>query len=113
MASPPARLSGFGVASACLTRRRYCIPAQIRQISSRVEVLRGVRHWFLSYGVSSRLPDPHRLAVPVRPVVVRAACRLPAHLCGSAALSFTSLLRQAGGRGPSPPPGHRVGEGGG
>ena len=47
-----------------------------RPISSRlepVEKLRGFRHWFLSYGVSSCLPDPRRLEVPARPVVVRAA----------------------------------------
>lgn len=47
-----------------------------RPASSRlepVELLRGVRHWFLSYGVSSCLPDPRRLEVPARPVVVRAA----------------------------------------
>ena len=47
-----------------------------RPISSRlepVELLRGVRHWFLSYGVSSCLPDTRRLEVPTRSVVVRAA----------------------------------------
>ena len=51
-----------------------------RPASSRlepVEHLRGVRHWFLSYGVSPCLPDPRRLEVPTRPVVVRAAPTSP------------------------------------
>ena len=51
-----------------------------RPASSRlepVEPLRGVRHWFLSYGVSPCLPDPRRLEVPARPVVVRAAPTSP------------------------------------
>ena len=51
-----------------------------RPASSRlepVEPLRGVRHWFLSYGVSPCLPDPRRLEVPTRPVVVRAAPTSP------------------------------------
>ena len=51
-----------------------------RPASSRlepVEHLRGVRHRFLSYGVSPCLPDPRRLEVPARPVVVRAAPASP------------------------------------
>jgi hypothetical protein len=42
---------------------------------------------FYSCTFSSRLPDPHRLAVPIRPVVVRAASRPPRHLPVQAALS--------------------------
>src|SRR5213079_2039019 len=42
-----------------------------------VEPLRDVRHWFLPYGVSSCLPDPRRLEVPTRPVVVRTAPTSP------------------------------------
>src|SRR5512140_2060672 len=106
MASPPTRSAGFGVAPATHTRRRVLRSGPDPPDFEPVEELRGFRHWFLSYGVSSRLPDPHRLAVPVRPVVVRAACHLPARLYGSAALSFTSLLRQVGGGVLSPPPGN-------
>src|SRR6266508_3645551 len=51
----------------------------------------------LSYTFPPCLPDPDRLAVPIRPVVVRAACHPPPHLRGQAALSFTGLLRQPGG----------------
>src|ERR1039458_4619534 len=77
MASPPARFTGFGVARADLARA--C--AVVRPISTRLEpvlALRGFDHWFLhSYTFPSRLPDPGRLAVPTRPVVVRAAPTLP------------------------------------
>ena len=57
----------------------------------------------LAYSSSPRLPNPHRLAVPARPGVVRAASRPPRHLPGQTALSFTALLRQDGGGGLSPP----------
>ena len=41
-------------------------------------LLRGFHHWFLhSYTVPSCLPDPSRLAVPTRSVVVRAAPTFP------------------------------------
>jgi hypothetical protein len=39
--------------------------------------LTGRQHWFLAYTCSSCLPDPGRLAVPARPVVVGAAPTLP------------------------------------
>ena len=40
--------------------------------------MRGFHRWFLhSYSVPPRLPDPDRLAVPIRPVVVGAAHALP------------------------------------
>ena len=44
---------------------------------SRCHRLRGFHRWFLTYTFPSRLPDPGRLAVPTRPVVVRAAPTLP------------------------------------
>ena len=74
MASPPALLAG-GVESARQTFVRAC--TAIRPISARLEPvldLRGFDHWFLhSYTFPSCLPDPGRLAVPTRPVVVGAA----------------------------------------
>src|SRR6266508_3376018 len=77
MASSPARLTDYGVAPANLAQA--C--AAIRPISTRLEPvldLRGFDHWFLhSYTCPSRLPDPGRLAVPTRPVVVGAAPTLP------------------------------------
>jgi hypothetical protein len=54
---------------------------QHRPRSTRFEPvpdLRGFHHWFLhSYTSPSRLPDPGRLAVPTRPVVVEAAPTQP------------------------------------
>src|ERR1700726_1509566 len=77
MASPPALFTGFGVARTNLAQT--CTVT--RPISTRLEPvldLRGFDHWFLhSYTFPSRLPDPDRLAVPTRPVVVRAAPTLP------------------------------------
>src|SRR5665648_103257 len=49
-----------------------CKPAHIHQVRAGGR-LTGLWHWFLSYTFSSRLPDPGLLAVPTRPVVVRAA----------------------------------------
>ncbi len=63
-----------------------------------VTLLRGFHHWFLhSYTFPSCLPDPACLAVPGRPVVVRAAPTWPRDSEGQAALSFSGLLRQPGG----------------
>ena len=60
-------------------------------------------HWFLTYTFPSRLPDPGRLAVPTRPVVVGAAPALPGVSRDQAALSFTGPLRQTRRRVLSPP----------
>ena len=52
-----------------------------RPISARFgagTVLRDVKRRFLAYSSPPRLPDPHRLAVPARPGVVRTAPALPA-----------------------------------
>src|SRR6266511_2225451 len=54
--------------------RRSCTAD--RPISTRLEpapLLRSLTRWFLSYAFSPCLPDPGRLAVPARPVVVRTA----------------------------------------
>src|SRR6266511_4843667 len=55
--------------------------AATRPISTRFEpvlALRRFNHWFLlSYTFPSCLPDPSRLVVPTRSVVVRAAPALP------------------------------------
>ena len=77
-------------------------PARIHQVGAgstleRVQPLVHSRCAFLPC-----LTDPDRLAVPARPVVVRAASRPPLHLQGQAALSFTGLLRQPGAAGLSP-----------
>src|SRR5215210_982471 len=80
MASPPALFTGYGVTRANLVRA--C--TAFRPISARLEpvlALRGFDHWFLhSYTFPSCLPDPGRLAVPTRPVVVEAA---PTRPCAS------------------------------
>ncbi len=73
VASQPAQLADVGVART--HRARAC--TALRPISARLEPvldLRGFNHWFLhTYTFPSRLPDPDRLAVPTRPVVVGAA----------------------------------------
>ena len=65
--------------------------------SELVELLRSVDAGFYSYAFSSCLPDPDRLTVPIRPVVVRAARTLPRASQGQAALSFGGPLRQTNG----------------
>ncbi len=94
VASWPATTTGVGVA-----RPRAC--AAVRPTSARFEpapLLEGVPSLVSSsYTSPSRLPDPGRLAVPARPVVVEAASHLPPRLRGQAASSFTGLLRQPGG----------------
>src|SRR5690606_21099328 len=53
-----------------------------------VQRLRSFNRRFLTYTFWPRLPDPHRLAVPARPVVVGAASRPPRRPPGRTALSF-------------------------
>src|SRR5215216_582751 len=76
---PPRRPVSPASESRCAPSARACAAA--RPISTRLEpvlALRGFDHWFSSaYTFPSRLPDPGRLAVPTRPVVVRAAPTLP------------------------------------
>ena len=80
------------------TKRRALLS---RPISTRLEPVRSIEGLSaagsLSYTFPPRLPDPGRLAVPARPVVVRAASHPLLHLQDQAALSFTGLLRQARG----------------
>src|SRR6266496_6221922 len=76
---PPRRPVSPASESRCAPSARACAAA--RPISTRLEpvlALRGFDHWFSSaYTFPSCLPDPGRLAVPTRPVVVRAAPTLP------------------------------------
>src|SRR5215216_2296528 len=69
---PPGRTNSPASESHCPALRRACAAA--RPISTRLEpahLLRSLTRWFLSYAFSPCLPDPGRLAVPARPVVVR------------------------------------------
>ena len=75
-------------------------PAQIRQVGAGGVTLGVLWHWFLTYTFPSCLPGPDRLAVPTRPVVVRAACHLRLRLQGQAALSFTRAAATARRRSP-------------
>src|SRR3954465_14584313 len=87
---------------------RRSVRTATQPISARFELvgrLRGFTRWFLTYAFPPRLPNPHRLAVPARLGVVRAASHLPRRFPSRAALSFTGLPRQPGGGGLSPPPG--------
>jgi hypothetical protein len=72
--SSPAVLTVFGVGRSRFKRPRTAS----RPISARfepVQRLRGFARWFLAYAFWPCLPDPRRLAVPARPVVVGAASR--------------------------------------
>src|SRR5215217_3399795 len=76
---PPRRPNSPASESRCAALTHACTAS--RPISTRLEpvlALRGFDHWFSSaYTFPSRLPDPGRLAVPTRPVVVGAAPTLP------------------------------------
>ena len=91
------------------TSSRRTVRTATQPISARFELvgrLRSFTRWFHAYAFPSRLPDPHRLAVPARPGVVGAAFRPSRRLPGQAAPRFTRLPRQPSGAGLSPPPGH-------
>jgi hypothetical protein len=66
--------------------------------SSRLCRLRGFHHWFTRRcTVLPCLPDPGRLAVPTRPVVVRAAPTLPGASQAGLPPASAGLLRQPSG----------------
>src|SRR4029434_10274238 len=66
--------------------------------SSRLCRLRGFHHWFTRRcTVLPCLPDPGRLAVPTRPVVVRAAPTLPGASQAGLPSASAGLLRQPSG----------------
>src|SRR4029450_13428481 len=76
---PPCQphFAGVGVALRSPHACVHCCPAHIPQVGAG-SGLTGVDHWFSSaYTFPSCLPDPGRLAVPTRPVVVGAAPTLP------------------------------------
>ena len=98
--SPPASESP----TTLIGRTRAAVPAHIHQIGAG-SPLEGVHHWFLSYTFPSCLPDPGRLAVPTRPVVVGAAPTLPCASRVRLPPASPSLLRQADGGVLSSPPG--------
>jgi hypothetical protein len=73
----------------------HCVSAHIRQVGADA-ALKGVRPLVRSrYTFPSRLPDPDRLAVPARPVVVGAAPTRALRFQGQAAPSFNDPLRRA------------------
>src|SRR5512132_4245564 len=66
--------------------------------SSRLRRLRGFHHWFTArYTVLPCLPDPGRLAVPTRPVVVSATPTLPGASQAGLPSASAGLLRQPSG----------------
>ena len=75
--------------------------AAVRPTSARFEPgrrLRGFHHWFTRHStVLPCLPDPGRLAVPTRPVVVGAAPALPGTSQVKLPPASPRLLRQPGG----------------
>ena len=95
MASPPALLTGFGVAPTASSRRALRA-GPYPPGWSRFHDLRGFDRWFLhTYTFPSRLPSPARLAVPNRHGVDGAASRPLLRHQDWAAPCFNDLLRQA------------------
>src|SRR4030095_6076161 len=85
--------------------RRPLLPGPHPQVSSRLCRLRGFHHWFTRRcTVLPCLPDPGRLAVPTRPVVVRAAPTLPGASQAGLPSASAGLLRQPNGGSLSPHP---------
>src|SRR4030088_3496109 len=80
-------------------------PAHIRQIGAGGVIVGLYTAGFSRTPFHLVLPDPTRLAVPGRPVVLRAACHPSLRLQGRAAPRFIDLLRQADGGALSSPPG--------
>ena len=73
----------------------HCVSAHIHQVGADAS-LKGVRPLVRSRCTfPSRLPDPGRLAVPTRPVVVGAAPTRALRFQGQAAPSFNDPLRRA------------------
>ncbi len=106
MASSSATLSDLGVAFPHTLRKDvHRCPAHFHQVGagSRLERVQPLVHF--RYASLPCWPGPGRLAVPARPVFVRAASHPPERLLGQAALSFTGLLRQPDEVGLSPPSG--------
>src|SRR4029077_5753775 len=95
-ASPPTDLVSFGVDRPGFERPRTA-PRPISARLEPVQRLRGFARWFLAYTFWPCLPDPHRLAVPARPVVVGAPSRPPRRPPDQAAPSFyrtTAMARR-------------------
>src|SRR5436190_23544617 len=93
-ASPPTDLVSFGVDRPGFERPRTAPrPASARL--EPVQRLRGFARWFLAYAFWPCLPDPRRLAVPTRPVVVGAAYRPPRRLPDQTAPSFSRTAATA------------------
>jgi hypothetical protein len=99
----------FGVAARHAAVRRPACAAD-RPTSARFEParrLRGFHHWFTRrYTVLPCLPNPGRLAVPTRPVVVRAAPTLPGASQAGLPSASAGLLRQPSGGSFTPPRSH-------
>jgi hypothetical protein len=74
-----------------------CCPANIRQVGACCHLERVLALVHLRCTFLSRLPDPDRLAVPIRPVVVGAASHPSLRFQGQAAPYFTGLPPQARG----------------
>jgi hypothetical protein len=92
----------FGVDRPPIPAITHYTPAHIHQVGTGSSLTER-QHWFLSYTFPSRLPDPHPLAVPARPVVVRATSRPPQRLPGQTALSFNPAATTTRRRSPLTP----------
>ena len=103
---PTRRLGGLRSRPPQLGGGRALHPGPHPPGSGPVQRLRGFARWFLAYAFWPCLPDPRRLAVPTRPVVVGAACRPHRRPPDRTAPSFVRLLRQPDGGVVSPPLGH-------
>lgn len=86
-ATGPEDFSGSGVGGPHVGQPRTASRPRSTRLEP-VQRLRSFNRRFLTYTFWPRLPDPHRLAVPARPVVVGAASRPPRRPPGRTAPSF-------------------------
>ena len=90
---------GFGVDRTRATGHGHALHSGPHPPGSSRYIAYGALHRrFLAYTFPHRLPDPARLAVPGRPVVVRTASRPHRRLPDQTVLSFPGRLRPAEGR---------------
>lgn len=104
-ATGPEDFSGSGVGGPHVGQPRTASRPRSTRLEP-VQRLRSFNRRFLTYTFWPRLPDPHRLAVPARPVVVGAASRPPGVPRVGLPPASTGPLRRPGGSGLAPPLGH-------
>lgn len=94
---------GFGVDPGLTTRATHCRPAHIHQVGAGRSVTELPALIHSRYAFRPCLPNPNRLAVPIRPGVVRAASHPPRRSPDQAALGFYRIAATTRREGLPPP----------